>query len=48
MESVGGKAEVMNATQSCWIWLVGGGGLSMSRQYQTLLHGSEFTVGARL
>ena len=26
MESVGGKAEVMNATQSCWIWLVGGGG----------------------
>ena len=29
MESVGGKAEVKNATQSCRIWL---GGLSMNRQ----------------
>ena len=29
MGSVGGKAEVKNATQSCRIWL---GGLSMNRQ----------------
>ena len=45
METVGGEAEAKNATQNCEIWL---GGLSMNRHKQNLLHGSEFTVDARL